>query len=289
VDIILEEKKKILMSELKDFRRGLFFFYFDTLDIVQHMFWRYIDSGHPLYEAGSKYRETIFEYYGKIDQVLGEVLEGLGQDTVLIVLSDHGFSSFRRAVHLNRWLLENGFLSLKEGVSQAEEFFEGVDWSNTRAYALGFGGIYLNRAGREGKGIVTDAQVAGLKREISARLKAWRDPQTNDAVVKNVYFSEEVFAGPYSQQAPDLFVGFNAGYRASWQTALGGLPQALIEDNRKRWSGDHLIDSALVPGVIFANKELGLDQPGIVDIAPLVLGLFDIDKPQRTPRESFEE
>ena len=280
VDEVLNEKKKILKEELKEFKGGLFFFYFDTLDAIQHMFWRYIDTQHPLYEKDSLYKDTIFRYYEKIDQIVGEILKSLDKNTTLIILSDHGFSSFRRAVHLNRWLLENGYLFLKEGKNESKEFFEDVDWSKTKAYALGFGGIYLNRIGREYYGIVDESEKQLLKQAIIKGLKELRDSKTGEAAVKNVYAQEEVFEGPYANDAPDLFVGFNKGFRASWQTALGGVPNVLIEDNKKKWSGEHLVDSLLVPGVLFINKKLDFKNSAMIDIAPTLLGIFNIEKPK---------
>lgn len=286
-DEILQEKKKILKEALKEFKGGLFFFYFDTLDAIQHMFWRYLEQRHPLYEASSDYKNTIFKYYEKIDQILGDVLKKISQDTTLIVLSDHGFSSFCKSVHLNRWLLENRFLFLKEEKDESKEFFKDIDWSKTKAYALGFGGIYLNRIGREYYGIVSEPEVQELKEAIKEGLKQLKDAQSGEFVVKNVYFQEEIFQGPYVKDAPDLVVGFNAGYRASWQTALGGVPNLLIEDNRKKWSGDHLIDSTLVPGLIFVNKKLDLKDPSIIDIAPTILSLFGIPESKEMPGKTL--
>ncbi|MCM8774400.1 MAG: alkaline phosphatase family protein [Candidatus Omnitrophica bacterium] len=281
VDTILNEKKEILKYELRQFKSGLLFFYFDTLDIIQHMFWRYIDHRHPIYDPDSSYRDTIFRYYEKIDGIIGEISNYLDEDTILIVLSDHGFSPFRRVVHLNRWLFENGYLFLKEGVGESKEFFEDVDWSKTKAYALGFGGIYLNRIDREYYGIVDELEVKSLKQKIIMGLRELRDPETGEKVVNNIYDTEKIYRGPYLKDAPDLFVGFNIGFRASWQTALGGMPAMLVEDNKRKWSGDHLIDPTLVAGVIFSNKKIELKSISILDIAPTVLSLFGINKPDQ--------
>lgn len=282
-DEILNENERILKEELKEFKGGLFFYYFETLDIIQHMFWRYLDPQHPLHEKSSLYQDTVFRYYEKLDRIIGDVLRSIGNETTLIILSDHGFNSFRRAVHLNRWLLENGYLFLKNGINEGRDFFENVDWSKTKAYALGFGGIYLNRIGREYYGIVSDSEVKDLKQAIIKGLKEFKDPKDGAKVIENVYDQEDVFQGSYINDAPDLFVGFNAGYRASWQTALGGVPNRLIEDNRRKWSGDHLIDPVLVPGVIFVNKRVELKNPSIIDIAPTLLDLFSINKPDVMP------
>jgi len=286
-DEALNERIKILKKELNEFKAGAFFFYLDTLDAVQHMFWRYLDSGHSLYENDPLFKDTIYKYYEKIDQIIGDILKSINEDTTLIVLSDHGFNSFRRTVHLNRWLLESGYLFLKEGIKESEGFFEDVDWSRTKAYALGFGGIYLNRTGREYYGILSESEAKNLKEEIMKGLRQFRDPKTGEIVIRNVYSQEDVFKGPYMNTAPDLFVGFNAGYRASWQTALGGVPALLIEDNKRKWSGDHLIDPTLVPGVIFINKKVELKDISIIDIAPTILSLFNINRPQEMRGKSL--
>lgn len=281
VDEILSENEKILYDELRDFKSGVFFFYLETLDVIQHMFWRYSDTRHPLYEKNPFYQDTIAKYYQEIDRIIGEILKNLDKKTTLIILSDHGFTSFRKAAHLNRWLLENEFLSLKRGRREGREFFEDIDWSKTKAYAAGFGGIYLNIVGREGYGTVSQPAISELKQAIAEGLKGLIDPQTGEPVVKNVYFQEEIFKGPRANEAPDLWVGFNAGYRASWQTALGGVPGSLLDDNKKKWSGDHLVDYAIVPGVVFINKKAELSEPSIIDIAPTILDLFDIVQPNQ--------
>jgi predicted AlkP superfamily phosphohydrolase/phosphomutase len=273
-DEILNENKLILNEGLKEFKTGVFFYYFEVLDAIQHMFWSYIDPKSPLYEANSEYSDTIYKYYEKMDQILGDILKKVNSDTTLIVISDHGFGPFRRSVHLNRWLLENGYLVLTDAKNEGREFFEDVDWAKTKAYALGFGGIYLNRTGREGQGIVRESEAEQLKRQIQEKLKQWQDTATGENVVKEAYDADDIFNGPYKKDAPDVFVGFNSGYRASWQTALGGTPNLLIEDNLKKWSGDHLVDPGLVPGVIFINKKVKLNKPKITDIADIVLTIL---------------
>jgi predicted AlkP superfamily phosphohydrolase/phosphomutase len=250
------------------------------------MFWRYTDPQHPLYEKSILFSDTILNYYRKIDALVGEILKNTDEQTIFLLVSDHGFSSFREAVHLNRWLLENGYLSLKETAAQADGFLRGIDWSKTKAYAIGFGGIYLNKRGREAEGIVTESESSNLKLKIKERLLKISNPK-NQPVINNVYLQEEIFEGTYSQNAPDLFIGFAQGFRASWQTAIGGVPAKLIEDNRRKWSGDHLIDPVLVPGVIFINQKMSLINPSIVDIAPTLLHIFNSDQTGRTDGKSL--
>lgn len=274
VDDVLDERKNILRQELKSYKRGAFFFYFDTLDVVQHMFWRYLDDKNKTMQNDPQYKDTVYHYYEQIDQVIGEVIKVLDDSTTLIVLSDHGFGPFRRSVHLNRWLLEQGYLFLKNEVNSNQEFLEAIDWSRTKAYALGFGGIYLNKVGREYYGIVDTLKEEQVKQELLNKLSGMADPETGEKIVNNVYSAKLIYNGPYVNNGPDLFVGFKRGYRASWQTALGGMSATLVEDNCKKWSGDHLFDPQEVPGVIFINRKIENECYRIVDVASVILGLF---------------
>jgi predicted AlkP superfamily phosphohydrolase/phosphomutase len=275
VNTVHREKKEMLDYEMKRFEKGVLFCYFEDSDIIQHMFWRYRDPEHPLYEenAPQKYKDMIDNYYQKMDALLGEVMQKMKTDDILIVLSDHGFNTFRRAVHINSWLRENGYLQLKDSFSKnGRELFQDVDWPKTKAYSIGFGGIYINQASRESKGIIKPGQeTEDLKKEISEKIKQWRDDKYSSPVVNSVYTPEDIFWGPHAKDAPDLYLGLNIGYRASWQTAIGGAPEGLIEDNQKKWSGDHLFDPKLIPGVLFTNFKVDKASPSIYDMTPTIL------------------
>lgn len=278
VDEVLREKKAILDFELSHFKNGVLFCYFESSDIIQHMFWRYTDPEHPLYEenAPQEYKNTIKVWYKKMDGILGSVMEILDKEDVLIVLSDHGFDTFRRAAHVNTWLRQNNYLALKTpNAESGSELLTDIDWSNTKAYAIGFGAIYINQKGREINGIVSPGtEKESLKKEISGKLKNWFDDKYNKPVVSNVYLGEEIFRGNYQGQAPDLYIGFNPGYRASWQTALGAIPENLIEDNLKKWSGYHLFDPKLIPGILMTNKKIVKKSASIYDISPTILKII---------------
>ncbi len=279
---VLGEREKMLFTELKKFRSGLFFCYFGVTDTIQHMFWRTIDRESPLYDEFLVKKNIIPDFYQAIDKILGKVMKKYVDDnTTLILFSDHGFSAFHRVVHLNTYLKENNFLRLKKDKTSSGEFLENVDWKNTKAYGLGFAGIYINQKGREKYGIVeVGEEKRKLEDEIIKKLREIRDPKNGKEVIKNVYRKEDIYHGPYLDNAPDLIVGYNACYRASWQTVLGGVPVELIEDNKKKWSGDHIIDSSLVPAILFVNKKMNSNNPRIIDIAPTILGLFDIEVPK---------
>jgi predicted AlkP superfamily phosphohydrolase/phosphomutase len=264
----------------------VFFFYFSSLDLNSHMFWRLMDPKHPEYDAAlaGQYGSTIEDFYRQMDEVLGEVLPRVDEHTTLLVLSDHGFAPYNRSFNLNTWLLQNGYIQQKEGgeaSSDASQPFANVDWSRTRAYALGLNGLYLNLRGREPGGVVqAGAEADALIKEIREKLLAVRDPKTGLAVITRMDVASEVYQGPYARSGPDVIVGYNRGYRAGWKTILGAFPPEVFEDNANPWSGDHCMDSSLVPGVLLSNRPIAAPAPALTDIAPTILAEFGIAKTQ---------
>ena len=282
--LVLEERIRLFDYELSQFKEGLLFFYFSSLDQNSHMFWRTMDQKHPLYDPSASPNHTSFirDLYIEMDKVLGNTLSRLDDETTLIIVSDHGFASFRRCFQLNTWLKDNGYVKLINEFRQGDyEFFANVDWSQTRAYNLGINGLYVNLEGRERRGIVPPSEKEELMNELIEKLEKVKDPETGQRVIARVYKSSEVFDGEYLEIAPDLIVGFNKGYRASWETILGEFPLQLINDNEDKWSGDHCMATELVPGVVLSNKKILVDKPALYDIGPTVLAEFDVQKPQQ--------
>jgi predicted AlkP superfamily phosphohydrolase/phosphomutase len=197
-------------------------------------------------------------------------------DTTLIILSDHGFAPFYRAFNLNTWLKNEGYVTLTEDTPG--EFFQNVDWQNTRAYGVGFNGLYLNLKERELQGIVEPWEKQKLLDEISKKLLLVRDPENGEQVVSKVYKASEVYQGSYVKEAPDLVVGYNKGYRAAWETVLGSFPEETLRDNKEKWSGDHLMEAELVPGILLSNKKIVSENPALYDMAPTILAVFGIPK-----------
>jgi predicted AlkP superfamily phosphohydrolase/phosphomutase len=273
--IVFDEELRMFEYELNRFKSGVLFFYFGRVDQLGHMFWRTMDPDHPAYEPLTKNRHVIELTYLEMDKVLGKALKEVDEQTTLIVLSDHGFAPFYRAFNLNTWLKNEGYASL---IDDSEgEFLQNVDWVKTRAYGLGFNGLYLNLKGRERRGIVqTKVEKEALLNEISKKLLTIRDPKTGEQVISKVYKTEDVYTGPYVKSAPDLVIGYNRGYRASWETALGKFSKELLRDNTEKWSGDHLMEAELVPGILLSNKKIKSDHPVLYDIAPSILAEFGI-------------
>jgi predicted AlkP superfamily phosphohydrolase/phosphomutase len=216
-----------------------------------------------------------------MDRILGEIIKQLDNKTALMVFSDHGFSTFRRAVHINSWLVQNGFMKLTQKVpSDAKDgggLFQYVDWKNTKAYALGFGSIYLNIKGRERYGVVEKgSDAASVADQITDKFVKLTDPKDGQSAVKNVYKNNDIYSGGEANSSPDLVVGFQIGYRASWQTAVGGSPEDIFSDNLKKWSGDHIVDPSIVPGIFLTNFRTDNERPTLMDIAPTVLSCFGL-------------
>jgi len=267
----------------------------ESTDRVQHMMWRLMDPKHPMYDAGlaARFGDSIERVYRRADQFVGEVLAHIDPGTPVMIVSDHGFHSWRKAVNLNTWLVQQGYMVLQgqqpgekklDDLFAGGEFWENVDWSHTRAYAMGLGQVYFNLRGREGKGIVSPgAEARQLADELSAKLLTITDPDDGARIVRAVYKRDDVYAGEYLANASELQVGMEDGYRVSWQTTLGGSPQGIVYPNMKKWSGDHGgYDYATTAGVLISNRPITRHEPGgpsIMDIAPTVLKYFGLPIP----------
>ena len=275
------ERMDMLFDAVEKTRRGLCVCVLDGPDRIHHMFWRYIDPGHPARggQGGREVRDAIEQMYVRMDELAGDTLAACDEPgTLVLIVSDHGCVSFRRGVDLNWWLEKNGYLTFKSD-GRDKKCLAGVDWKQTRAYGVGLAGIWLNLRGRESQGIVEEAEAAALRNELTAKLTGLRDPDHGEIAIRHVYDARKVYRGPYKSEAPDLIVGYNEGYRVAWETALGQPTDRLFHDNTKAWSGDHIVDPRLVPGVLFCNRKINADQPHITDLAPTILDLFGVEVP----------
>ncbi len=291
------EKMMKGLLQKRDYDLYIQIFYFT--DRIQHVLWRLIDPEHPKYhkEKAEKYKNAIFDAYVRMDKIVGEAMELMPKDALLIVCSDHGFTSFRRGINYNTWLVKNGFMTL---IGQNEvktlddlfgqgDFFQNVDWSKTKAYALGLGPIYINLKGREPQGIVEPGEeYEKVRNEIIKGLEEYVDPETGLHPVKKVYKREEIYKKFDKELIPDLRAANSENYRVSWQTTLGGIPPDIVEDNMKNWSADHCsVDPSLVKGIFLSNYKINRDDPSITDIFPSVLKVFKIEPPSDIDGKSF--
>jgi predicted AlkP superfamily phosphohydrolase/phosphomutase len=259
-DSILTTRETVFISQLNNYKEGVLGIVFDTLDRVQHMFWK----DRP---------DIIEQWYLKLDalvgRIQGQIATSGNQDAQILIMSDHGFSNFNYKFHLNKFLIDEGFLKLKDQNTQS---LNSADWQESTAYGIGLNSLYLNLAGREGQGILPGDKKAEEIERIKTKLLELKGPD-NNPVISSVQTNDEAFEGPLAHLGPDLVIGYASGYRASAETGTGNWNQDAIEENKDHWNADHCIDPAHVPGVLFRNKGLeDFSSPSYRDIPQMVVG-----------------
>jgi predicted AlkP superfamily phosphohydrolase/phosphomutase len=284
-EMVLEESRAMLDHELGRFESGLLFFYISSTDQRQHMFWRLMDPQHPAYDAklAAEFGSTIEKTYRQADDVLAQALARVDKDTLVLVMSDHGFNPYYRSFNLNTWLKQAGYHRFGNEFKQEdlELGFSSTDWSRTKAYGLGLNALYLNQRGREGEGIVAPgAESEALVDEICRKLEEFKDPKTGQNVVLKAYKSREVYQGPAVASAPDIIVGFNRGYRISFSSPLGHIPKEILEDNTAKWSGDHMGAAETLPGILLSNRPVRAESPALYDLTATIADVFEAEKPK---------
>ncbi len=293
IRLLTAERKAVLLEELARDDYDFYFAMFGETDRVQHLMFRLIDPENPMYDAAlaEKYGSAILDAYKAMDDIVGEVMQRhVDERTHLLVVSDHGFTSFRRQMAINTWLIEEGYLVPRRGGTDPKTLLRRLprsqqdqlrfmDPARSRAFALGLGKIYINLQGREANGIVPQSEYEALCEEIKQKLLALRDPQDGAQVVNKVWRHHELYTGPHADKDADLYLGFAPYYRISWSTTVGGFSAEVLEDNDNKWSGDHASnDPDVVPGILVSNRPLAEGQtPAIVDMTPTILGLFGVD------------
>ncbi|HXE63696.1 MAG TPA: alkaline phosphatase family protein [Bryobacteraceae bacterium] len=252
--LVLADEKKLFEYSLDRFHKGLLFFYFSSVDQNSHVLW-------------GQHDHELADVYRAIDASIGEAMRKR-PSAELMVMSDHGFTTFERSVDLNHWLLNEGLLALNKRPEQ-------IDWARTQAYALGLNGLYLNIAGRERHGIVArGGESNALMETIRSGLLALIDPATGRAPIETVTIANT--SGVNARIAPDLIVGYGAGYRGSWESGVGAVAADVFANNTDAWIADHCVNPADVPGVLFTSGAASADNPAIADLPVSILALFGI-------------
>ncbi len=295
VGLVQEDSRAMLELALDRFDRGdATFVYLSDIDLQCHMLWRHADPKYPGLdhpardpELAGDHAHHIEGFYEDVDEVLGRVRERLPEGTRLVVMSDHGFQPYTRRFHLNAWLREHGYLVLNDGKRTGRVGLDDVDWSRSRAYGLGFNGLYLNLIGRESQGSVRLEDADALLREIAAALEAERDPQNGEPVVLHAYPAAEVFHGERVGEAPDLVIGYNQPYANSDPSTLGEIAETILDDNTSRWSGNHLIDPRLVPGILLVNGPIAEGDHDLTDVTVSILDHYGLPPAQGMVGTSF--
>jgi len=275
--IVLQERLNLFHHELSRFKEGLFFFYFSSLDLNIHMFYRVLDPASPLHATTNpRFKSTVRELYTQIDRVIGDALSAKDGDTEIVLLSDHGFAPFNRSFNLNTWLTEEGYATLVSDQGRNQDMFAAIDWTATAAYGLGLNSLYINRAGREENGAVASEQVSDLLLRLKRDLESVIDPATGRRVIDNAYITSDIYPGPLPPFAPDMIIGYARGFRSSWETTLGSFPKEVISDNLDPWSGTHCVDPGVVPGTLLSTLPVILPNPNLMDMGKSIASLFDV-------------
>jgi hypothetical protein len=280
--IAQDENRRQFKYVLDHFDQGFLFHYFGNVDQVSHMLWRSLDPQHPAYNASvdAPYAQVIPDLYAELDGVVGDTLQRLGAGDLLVVMSDHGFASWRRSFNLNSWLRDHGYLEAAVGPGAGNPgLFNGVDWSRTRAYGLGLNGLYLNLKGRETAGSVDPAQRESLLAGLTSELLRTIDPATGLPAITKIFRREQVYSSAgHDDIAPDLIVGYAKGTRVSDESALGELSTGVLSDNTSAWSGDHCMDPDAVPGILLTSRVLRAPAPTLQTLAAALLAEYGIER-----------
>jgi predicted AlkP superfamily phosphohydrolase/phosphomutase len=273
------ETTRQLWYTLDRFDDGLLFYYFGNIDQVSHMMWRAMDPDHPAFTASDRpYASVIEDLYAEVDDIVGEAASRLAANDLLVVMSDHGFASWRRSFSLNSWLRDRGYLALRDPARKADPgLFSNVDWTRTRAYGLGLNGLYVNVRGREAHGIVEPHARESLAVEIAAQLTDTVDPSTGLRPVRRVFRRETAYSRADAEDiAPDLIIGYEKGVRGSDESSLGAVPREVFVDNLSAWSGDHCMDPDVVPGVLLTSRALARPVSNLQALAGALVAEFGI-------------
>ncbi len=279
---VLKENLDLFNYEFSNFKDGVFFFYFTSIDQNSHMLLHLMDKNHVLYDphASDKLKNSMRYYYEQMDKVLEKTMKKVDSDTTLIVMSDHGFAPFYREFNLSTWLVKNGFTAVTdENKFYDSEFYDYVDWKKTKAYAMGINSIYLNLEGREIHGSIKKKDEEKIKNDLILALEKIVDPKTGERVITKAYDAKRFFHSSFEKIAPDIIVGYNSGYRISDSACLGKFPKEIFKDRTNKWAADHCMDPSHVPGVLLTNKKFVSENPRIIDLAPSILALYGINTP----------
>ncbi len=275
--IVLHERLDLFHHELSRLREGLLFFYFSSLDLNIHMFYRVLDPGSPLYASTDpRFKGAVRELYSKIDSVIGDALAARDGNTEVLVLSEHGFAPFNRSFNLNTWLAYEGYASITASHKRSHDKFAATDWASTAAYGLGLNSLYINRSDREQNGAVPPEQVHDLLQRLKQDLESVTDPATGRHVIANAYITSDYYSGHLPSFAPDMIIGYARGYRSSWESTMGSYPEDVLTDNLDPWSGTHSIDPGAVPGILLSTVPLALRDPNLMDMGKSIASLFGV-------------
>jgi len=277
---LTERHFEVMNYLLKSKEWDLFFGMVLASDKMNHSFWRYMDKEHRKYELGNEYENVLKDYYIFVDRKLGEMIEFLDEDTKIIILSDHGIMRMHTRVNLTDWLIKEGYLVLKELITEKKEFdFNMVDWSKTRAFAIGAyeGQIFLNLNGREPEGIVDEKDYDSLIEEIGEKLKRIKGDQ-GEILKTEIFEKKKFFQGKRNQNAPDLMVYFDGLQYGCNNTLIGN--ETLWSPQTAKGSDDAGHSKQGIFIIKNGKTKGNLGEIEAIDVAPTILHEMRIEIPE---------
>ena len=285
-DALLAAVKQMTSARFRTFRALLRAGEFDFAmmvemgpDRLQHGFWRYCDPSHRLFEADNPHQHILRDYYISLDEEIGRTVEAAG-DASIMVVSDHGAQAMEGAICINEWLMQHGYLLLKEQPTARTRLgFDMVDWPKTRAWGEGgyYGRLFMNVAGREPQGCIPPGAYEAMRNEIAAGLEAQGDEEGKPIGTRCL--KPEAVYREVNNIAPDLIVYFGD---LNWRSAgsVGDGTIHLRENDTGPDDANHSPDGVFVWNAADAASVVKADRYSIYDIAPTVLRFFGLDVPE---------
>ena len=252
----VERRHEAFMHYIEQDDWDLFFGVYMTTDRVNHFLFED-------YERDGPYREEFLEFYRTIDEYIGEIRQTLPDDVTLVVASDHGFTTLDYEVNCNRWLQQEGWLSVQDDPAELADIAD-----DAKAYSLTPGRFYLNLEGREPRGCVSEDEYESLRRKLAADIEAMEGPD-GEAVVDRVVTSEDGFRGGHTEIAPDLVAIPNHGF----DLKAGFKPKTEVFSDSPR-NGMHSFDNACL---FIDDPDARIKDADLYDVAPTLLSLMDME------------
>jgi predicted AlkP superfamily phosphohydrolase/phosphomutase len=316
-------KEELYLDEILDTQRrrreGLYYlmqnmewdvfaYFYRETDISSHTFWRFGDTKPGRATEGTpRLADAVLKVYEEADVTLSSMMKYVGSDTIVIVMSDHGFQGMDKMVHINNWLMRKGYASYKSGWRTSAKKFvyrsspdryykllmksgflfrslfdhirEGtagilsgndIDWNKTFAYSK-VGGVSPVLSLNLNEEMPDYVQLrANLAKDL-AELK----DEEGRSIVKKVWKREELYHGPLLNSAPGLVATFEDGYCAYPHLSSGG---AIVTPSLPTQSGIHEMEGVLMalgPGV----TNVGGLNADIMDLAPTILHILGVPIP----------
>jgi predicted AlkP superfamily phosphohydrolase/phosphomutase len=286
---VMTEKRFKLVKYLLTSKPWNFFMLVEIgLDRIQHAFWKYFDKEHHLYEPGNKFENVIRDYYKYLDHEIGEVMKLVDDDTIIMVVSDHGAKRMKGAFCINEWLIKEGYLKLKEETKGVVELEKAeVDWNKTIAWAWGgyYARIFINVKGRERNGVVDQRDYESIREQLKKEIEDIRGP--NDEKWNTKAYKPEELYPVCNGDPPDLLVYFDNLY---WRAAgtIGHNTLYLPENDTGPDDAVHDYDGIFI--LYDPRKRIGgRVNMTIYDIAPTILKLMGLQIPRSMEGKALEE